>query len=199
MSKKRHVSQQLIQSYGLFWSVNAVFWGAGGSSNRGALWGWGNRRDKSNGIVNFRNQIGVYVLYDGYRPIYAGQAGFGDQKQNLFDRLRQHRKDDLANRWDHFSWFGTRWVTGVGKLSAPAANTHPTAEVVLNQLEAILITAIEPGSNRQGGKWGKAKRYDQKRDPRLGLTQEEMLRVLLKQQNIEKKGELPDDWNKLLE
>ena len=191
------IQKQLIQSYGLFWHSEDVYWGQ--KNNNGALWGWGLRRDKTRGIVNFRNQIGVYVLYDDYRPIYAGQAGFGNQKQNLMNRLRQHKKDDLANRWNKFSWFGTRWVTGTGTLSRPADAAHPTADIVLDQLEAILITTIEPSSNRQGGKWRSAKRYDQERDPRLGPTTEQMLKKLLVHHKLDEKGVLDPTWALLLE
>ena len=188
--------KRIIQSYGLFWKAEDVFWGV--QKNSGALWGWGQRNRSKDGIANFRDQIGVYVLYVGFRPIYAGQAGFGDQRQNLLLRLRKHLTDDLANRWDHFSWFGTRWVTKEGKLSTPAGSAHPTADVVLDQLEAILITTLEPESNRQGGKWKGAARYKQRRDPRLGMTEREMLKSLLKYHELPAKQDLEDDWKSLL-
>ena len=198
MAKKRakRVFKQIIHSYGLYWHTDDVFWGV--QNNTGAIWGRGARRDKGSGIVNFRDQIGVYVLYDQYRSIYVGQAGFGKQKQNLLMRLRKHRVDDLADRWNRFSWFGTRWVKSLGKLSSPAGSSHPSADIVLDQLEAILITAIEPGLNRQGGKWRKAKRYKQVRDPRLGEANEQMLKQLIRHQNLEEKKKLDASWEQLL-
>jgi predicted GIY-YIG superfamily endonuclease len=39
---------------------------------------------------------GVYALYSGDTPYYTGLTG------NLFGRLRTHRRDRHAGRWDHF-------------------------------------------------------------------------------------------------
>ena len=70
----------LIKNYGIMWRRDSVFWGRG--SNRGLLEG-----RRSGKIIDFREQIGVYVLYDeGRRPIYIGQAGQGNAR--LFSRLR---------------------------------------------------------------------------------------------------------------
>jgi hypothetical protein len=55
----------------------------------------------------------------------VGQAGANDQ-QRLFDRLKQHTKDQLADRWSKFSWFGVRSVNNTGELRAEAAAAHPT-------------------------------------------------------------------------
>ena len=63
--------------------------------------------------IDFRTQAGIYVLYFGHERVYFGQAGSG--KQMLFNRLRTHRKDQLAGRWDKFSWFGLCGVLGSGK------------------------------------------------------------------------------------
>lgn len=194
---KNNSTTRIIRSFGLFWHKDDVFWGR--QKRPGALWGWGLRgHNRKKGIVNFRDQIGVYVLYNSFKPIYAGQAGFADQKQNLLVRLKQHLNDDLANRWDHFSWFGTRWVTSTGELSKPAAAAHPSADVVLDQLEAILIASFEPGSNRQGPKWKGAARYMQERDPRLGPTDSKMLRDIMKKNGLPVTEKLPDEWEKLL-
>jgi hypothetical protein len=66
---------------------------------RGALEGFRSRR-----VVDFRDQIGVYVLYDENRPpVFVGLAG---GRARLFRRLRHHRNDRLALRWQYFSWFG---------------------------------------------------------------------------------------------
>src|SRR5438067_6937456 len=97
----------LIQSYGLFWRRNDVFWGRPGVS--GHLQGHPARAAFV--IVDFREQQGVYCLYDdSFKLVYVGQAGANDQ-QRLFDRLKQHCNDALADRWSKFSWFGIRWVT----------------------------------------------------------------------------------------
>jgi hypothetical protein len=147
----------LFQNYGLFWHVNRVLWGRPGV--KGSLLGY---RTEWEGDVDFRRQRGVYVLYDsGYRLLYVGQAGYG--QRTLYDRLKQHRSDHLAERWQRFSWFGVDPVqgrAGYKHLVQREAST-PRIEATLNHLEAILIAAGEPPMNRQGGKFGKALQFRQ--------------------------------------
>ena len=116
---------ELIANYGLFWKRSKVWWGKQGSTNAGQLLGV-LATNTSQEPVDFRNQQGVYTLYDdGFRMIYAGQAG-GNDKQRIFDRLKQHRGDDLADRWTKFSWFGIRPVTMKGQLRAEKTAAHPS-------------------------------------------------------------------------
>lgn len=68
-----------------------------------------------------------------------------------------------------------------------------------DQLEALLLSAMELPQNKQGGKWSKARRYTQERDPRLGLTQVEMLRGVLDDMDIDWREELDEKWAALLE
>jgi hypothetical protein len=99
--------------------------------------------------------------------------------------LRQHRFDDLADRWNRFSWFGVRRVIGAG-LSVEKAAVHPSLETMLNQIEGILIHAAEPPMNGQGGRFGSnVKRYLQRRDLRLGGSDHEMLQNIIR--NLESK------------
>jgi hypothetical protein len=164
----------LIQNYGLYWDESDVFWGAG--SNAGTMLGVP-ATNLTADPVDFREQSGVYVLYAEYSMVYVGQAGVRNQK--LFQRIKQHKRDALAGRWNQFSWFGIRRVLQNGVLSAEAEGSHSTIEDVLNHIEAILIHAAEPTQNRQGGRFGESvQQYLQKRDPSLGLTQEEMIRKL---------------------
>src|SRR5580698_4334444 len=96
--RKSEKIRSVIKNYGLMWRRDSVFWGRG--YNRGSLQGRRSRR-----VIDFREQIGVYVLYDeGRRPVYVGQAGQGNAR--LFNRLRNHRGDALSQRWQYFSWFG---------------------------------------------------------------------------------------------
>ncbi len=126
---------------------------------------------------NFREQSGIYVLYADYEVVYVGQSGFGNQK--LFARLKQHRADDLGERWNRFSWFGIRRVNKSGKLSAETAAVHPTLKTVLNHVEGVLIHAVEPSMNGQKGRFGrKVVRYLQVRDSRLGPTTEKMVELV---------------------
>jgi hypothetical protein len=169
----------LIQNYGLFWRRAWIHFGAG--SNAGHLKGVRTGAKKSHPI-DFREQQGVYCLYDdNFRLVYVGQAG-GKNDQRLFDRLKQHREDFVSERWTKFSWFGVRSVLGGGQLKAEKSTTHPEIGDVLNHIEAILIAAAEPVHNRQGGRFGDSvEQYLQWRDDEnLGPETPEMIRDLWK-------------------
>jgi len=166
----------LIQNYGLFWREKDVFWGRG--SIPGCLLGVLATNTTADPI-DFREQSGVYVLYAEYVMVYVGQAGSGDQR--LFGRLKQHKRDALAGRWNQFSWFGTRRVLGNGDLSVDVEGKLATTVEVLNQIEAILIHSSEPKHNRQGGRFGEGVgQYLQSRNDLLGPTVEEMIHELWK-------------------
>lgn len=170
----------LVRTIGLFWREDNVYWGAG--SQPGALYGVPFNATTIEPI-DFRDQIGVYALYADYQLVYVGQAGAGDQ--TIFSRLKQHRKNDLAGRWNRFSWFGVLRVLANGDLSSKTDALHPELPGVLNHIEAILIHAAEPPMNGQGGRFGESvTRYQQIRDERLGPSQHEMLQALCKQQGI---------------
>jgi hypothetical protein len=157
MARKRKTIgvKTVIKNYGLMWRRDSVFWGRG--SNKGVLQG---RRSRK--IVDFREQVGVYVLYDeARRPIYVGQAG---QRHGLFNRLKNHRSDSLAHRWQYFGWFGLLTVNKTGKLSgwnAPSKRVSGTMRSTLNEIEGVLIAATEPPFNKQGARFQGIARYRQ--------------------------------------
>jgi len=133
--------------------------------------------------VDFRDQVGVYVLYDeNFRLVYVGQAGNGNAK--LFSRLKHHTKDSLADRWTRFSWFGITWVKQNGDLAAGAAAAFVRIGDILNHIEGILISSAEPPNNRQGGRFGKrVEQYLQYRDTdSLGPDLDTMVRQLWKEE-----------------
>lgn len=159
----------MIQNYGLFWSRDGVHWnyGQGGrGAFRGSLKGKivRNRQDK---VIDFRDQVGIYCLYDNnFELLYVGQAGFGNA--TLFDRLRTHTGNNLAERWTKFSWFGLKPVL-FAEPDASAKSTClgdvPQSQIevgqVLNSLEGILIVGAEPPLNRQGPRFGEAQKFAQ--------------------------------------
>lgn len=176
----------LIHNYGLFWRRNDVFWGR--PRVKGHLMGVP-AKETSAVPVDFREQAGVYVLYDdNFRLVYVGQAGSGNQY--LFNRLKSHRKDALADRWTRFSWFGLKWAKQKGELSKGAAQPLIKASDVLNHIEAILISATEPPHNRQGGRFGDSvTQYLQYRDNEaLGLDADSMVKELWKRMSKPAKG-----------
>ncbi len=148
--------EAVIKNYGIMWRRDHIFWGRG--SNRGCLEGRRSAR-----IVDFREQIGVYVLYDeSRRPIYVGQAGQGNAR--LFVRLRSHTRDHLAHRWHYVSWFGLLPVNRNGRLSGrddPGKRVRGTLRSTLNEIEGVLIAATEPAFNKQGARFRGIARYRQ--------------------------------------
>ncbi|HEX7643717.1 MAG TPA: GIY-YIG nuclease family protein [Burkholderiaceae bacterium] len=142
----------MIENYGLIWPRKYIHVGAG--SNKGTLLGY----NAKVGIVDFREQIGIYVLYDrNMLPVYVGQSGSGSA--NLFNRLKSHTKGRIWHRWEYFSWFGLRKVNKTGRLHAYGKSENlfkTTGAQVLNQLEGVLIAATEPRFNRQGARFGGA-------------------------------------------
>ena len=139
----------LIRNYGLFWHRSRVKWGK--ARTRGTLEGYF-KGAKRQGCVDFREQRGIYVLYDEtFRIVYVGQAGRGNQC--LFARLKQHKSDHLAERWTRFSWFGTRGVTDDWELGADERFKTDLSSV-LNHIEGILLAVAEPPLNLQRGRFG---------------------------------------------
>jgi len=144
----------IIKNFGLRWRRDHIVWGAG--YNAGHLSGIPVGA-KSSMPVNFREQIGIYILYeDGFVPVYIGQAGSGNAR--LFSRLKQHRDGRLRDRWSYFSWFGFREIDRKGNLmlrQKPEARVGLRYSSALDEIEGVLIQALEPRLNKQGAKWQK--------------------------------------------
>lgn len=154
----------IIKSYGFMWERKFVFRGAG--SNAGHLKG------TAAGFANadFREQIGVYVLYDQFQNIvYIGQAGNGNA--SLFTRLKSHMDGGMRNRWQYFTWIGFKAVNQDGSLSAQQNVDSGVSGFkysdALNEIEGILIEVIEPRLNKQAGRLKGATEYYQYVDARV--------------------------------
>lgn len=114
-------------------------------------------------VIDFREQIGVYVLYDkDMKAVYVGQAGYG-VKDRLLDRLKKHEKDHLWNRWAYFSWYGIRQVTDTSLHAAQSNGSKYSVSgaTLIEQLEGVLISVLEPTLNRQGATWKGTQEYFQ--------------------------------------
>ena len=165
-----------IRNFGHFWSKELIDWGKKGPGNSGALFASA-KPDAIDWEVDFREQIGIYVLYDQDREaVYIGQTGSKGQK--LFSRLRQHSRGQFRDRWTNFSWFGFLEVDqpkgplkNASKIKNLSANADPEealkADVkgsfrdALNEAEAVLLQILEPRLNKQGPSWNGAKEYFQ--------------------------------------
>jgi hypothetical protein len=146
----------LIRNFGHLWERKYINWGR--PNVRGHLKGYRSKTHE----VDFRDQIGIYVLFDkDLLPVYIGQAG---RNHRLFGRLKEHETDHLWNRWEHFSWFGLRRVDAKLHLSAyDNVNKifRAPGSLLLNQIEGALITAMEPKLNKQGARWKDVEEYFQ--------------------------------------
>lgn len=155
----------IIKNYGFLWERKYIYRGSGGNGNAGHLLGvTTNKRE-----TDFKEQIGVYVLYDKNQHIvYVGQAGNGNA--TLFSRLKHHMSGALWNRWEYFTWIGFRDVNANGALSnqqnvESSVSGFKYADA-LNEIEGILIEVIEPKLNKQSGRLKDAVEYFQKVDNR---------------------------------
>ena len=154
----------IIKNYGFLWDRDCVYRGAG--NNAGHLKGTA----AGLAVADFREQIGVYVLYDSaQRIVYVGQAGNGNA--TLFTRIKNHMDGPMWNRWQYFSWIGFKDVNADGNLSAQQSVESGVSGFkysdALNELEGILIEVIEPKLNKQSGRLKSAREYYQYRDDRL--------------------------------
>jgi hypothetical protein len=149
-----------IRAFGMYWKYDSVLW-----TGRVKILG---RQEQNAVVVDFAEQVGIYLLHDRDRVIYVGRASEG-----LAPRLKAHTIDRLAGRWDRFSWFGLRSVTEDGKLADPAAawKHHD----VIDTMEAILIECLEPPKNRRGGDRFADVEFQQLLDPNIEAKQEEQL------------------------
>ena len=144
---------EIISSFGMFWRRDAIDWVPKpkilGMQQIGAQ------------PVDFRNQLGIYLLYDGREVIYVGRA----TDRPLGRRLYEHTADRLSTRWDRFSWFGLLPVSEEGNLGNLPESYLGTK--ITPALEAILIEALEPRQNRKRGDDLSAVEYIQKEDPEM--------------------------------
>lgn len=154
----------IIKNYGFLWDRDYVYRGAGNKA--------GHLKGTAAGVAvaDFREQIGVYVLYDSaQRIVYVGQAGNGNA--TLFTRMKHHMDGPMWNRWQYFSWIGFKDVNADGNLSAQQSVESGVSGFkysdALNELEGILIEIIEPKLNKQSGRLKSAREYYQYRDDRL--------------------------------
>ena len=141
------------------WERKYIHRGTGGGGNSGHLQGFHGKH-----YADFRDQIGVYVLYDRNQSIvYVGQAGNGNA--TLFTRLKNHMDGALWNRWNYFSWVGFRGVNADGSLSNQQQVSSSVSGFkysdALNEIEGILIEIIEPKLNKQAGRLKGAVEYFQ--------------------------------------
>ncbi|MFZ4400675.1 MAG: HTH domain-containing protein [Bacteroidales bacterium] len=156
-------NNKIINAFGIYWNRSLVHWKTTpdllGIQQIGAS------------EVNFRDQIGVYLLHDGRETIYVGQA----IEQPLGQRLKYHTTDRMGGRWDRFSWFGLYPVNDNGKLHFDIKFENISVQVLGDILEAILIESIEPRQNRKQGNLFYGLEYLQQEAPEIKKKLKEQL------------------------
>jgi hypothetical protein len=133
----------LIAAYGEWWDPHEVAWGQRGRGRGGTLLGTVARKSVS---IDVWDQRGIYVLFQDWQVVYVGKTG----RQALGKRLRDHLADDIAGRWDRFSWYGVRRINLSGTLGAeeaPQRQLH--GNEVISALEALLIRVTVPTLSRR--------------------------------------------------
>lgn len=109
------------------------------------------------GAVNFANQLGIYLLHNGFETVYVGQTT--NNNRGLFQRLQIHCNEPRKGPfWDKFSWFGFKPVAPVDEDPRRLANNplHPDMPTVslrtlIKVVETIVIQACLPKLNGQAG------------------------------------------------
>ena len=110
-------------------------------------------KTKNPDIINFNDQIGVYLLHDHKETIYVGRS----IKDSIIERLKTHTTDRFAGRWQKFSWFGLRPTDKNGRIiKIKNKKIHLNENIIslsklIIYLEAILIEGLEPRQNRKKG------------------------------------------------
>ncbi|MGV1003652.1 MAG: hypothetical protein ACOYEV_02560 [Candidatus Nanopelagicales bacterium] len=82
----------LINTFGMFWRRSEVNWAQKSVKLLGI-------QQVGSQEIDFGEQAGVYLLYDGVRILYVGRV----TEPRLDSRLWEHTRDRLMSRWDRFS------------------------------------------------------------------------------------------------
>lgn len=161
--KTKKERYKIINAFGIYWNRNLVHWKTTpdllGIQQIGAS------------EVNFKDQIGIYLLHDSRETIYVGQA----IEQPLGQRLKNHISDRLGGRWDRFSWFGFYPVNEKGKLLTDIKLDNISIQNLGDIIEAILIESIEPRQNRKQGNLFFGLEYLQQEAPEIKKRMKEQL------------------------
>ncbi len=160
----RRARRGFIRCYGLFWSADQVEWFPGRGRREFRLLGHRGENRPNLVLCDFRDQRGIYVLYDDYGPYYVGLT----RDRPIGNRLRHHRRDRHAGKWDRFSWFGFRRVLlttegGLRQLGAAPKQLLTESKWTIGDIEALLIQSLgtQHRGNRQEMRFAAAQPWTQ--------------------------------------
>ena len=144
--KKRASTVSPIYAFGLFWHADEIDWFPG-RGKRDAFHLLGRQGKYSNKLrmADFRDQLGLYILYGNYGPHYAGLT----HRQTFGKRLKDHMRDEHRGKWDRFCWFGfkqvlkTRNRDGLHRLRDKIPQrTSIDPNIAIEEMKALLIKAM---------------------------------------------------------
>ncbi len=136
----------IIHDYGRFWNPLVVDWRS--KTLKGYV-----RRKKNEGARDFWKANGVYVLHKDFELVYVGRT----TNQPIGDRLKYHLIDNLAGRWNSFSWFSVSTPTSDGVRATTGIKHNVSPAEAATTLEALAIMIARPQLNRAEVKFpGKA-------------------------------------------
>ena len=131
---------EVIHAFGMYWDRDSVDW----MPTKPKLLG---QQLKDSKVIDFGDQIGVYLLHDRREVIYVGRTTSG----GLSERLKRHTQGRMKGRWDRFSWFGVLAFSEEGKLIETDSRSNLAPSDIIDVIESILIESLEPRQNRQRG------------------------------------------------
>ena len=146
-----------VKTGGFRWSVDLVGWGSPGAARNRELHGYWNKgfgkgkpskKTVKNATANVWSIQAVYALYSGTELVYIGEGQLGS-------RLLQHyRSDDLAGRWDCFTWLSPWEYQRDGKSATmqkwdPKVPVSMKGKQLVELLELVSIRLALPSDNRQ--------------------------------------------------
>ncbi|MBK8352697.1 MAG: hypothetical protein IPL21_13830 [Saprospirales bacterium] len=125
----------------MYWDESRISW----TGNNPDLLG---KQKNAIDTINFKKQIGIYLLHDMMGTLYVGQSF----DRPISVRLKEHKSDRLAGRWQKFSWFGLYRIDDRGNIIESLNEQEPLHyRILIDTFEAILIESMEPRQNRKRG------------------------------------------------
>lgn len=176
------LDQNIFTHYGLKWDLNLIYWGepgrpSGDVNTQGSFLGvLPNKKQQSKNTSGeqkiagrpkkidsnlpeeFKDFIGIYVLYSGEQIVYVGETGQGTGLRTFFERIKQHFTNDKF-KFTHFSWYGLKKDSSLDEGRKKVIDTY------ISQVEALLIEVINPPFNKQAGSFKGATKVQQVAHP----------------------------------
>ncbi len=150
LAEESKSKKSLIEVYGLKWdrakaqtpNGGFVMLGKRTDAKMGKKAKKGNPEESDS--ANLSLSSGIYLLYDDNdKLVYVGKAESG----GLANRLNEHTRDDLANRWTKFSWFAVLKKLKREDRELSSKRAEINGKELVSFLEGFAIILAEPVLN----------------------------------------------------